>query len=169
MTKKTYGIINPNSLGFFDKQMQTLTDSFLDVFLEDFLSDRNRIKSLITDDSKYPKTNISNDKENINIEMAVPGLTANDINIEIKDQGILTVFGSKQEQNEIDKNSSLINEIKKSSFVRSFNLSAIDINIDEEKEIETILQNGILNIKIPLKNKEKINNKNIRKLEIKTE
>ena len=168
MRSKLYPLLNPRDLSFYDDQMSAIIDSFFNVF-DDVWSDKNRLRTLVSNDSKYPKTNISHTDKSINIEMSVPGLTAEDIDIECTSDGILSINSSRQESQTTENEKSIISEIKKSRFSRGFNLKALGLKIDNNKEIDTILKNGILSIKVPLQDQKSINNQSFRKIDIKSE
>ena len=112
------------------KQFPTLTDE-LDV---DFFSK-----------TSYPKVDIIDYKDTIKIISEIPGLTKNDISVEVKD-GVLTISGNKATKDEADtKGTYLYRELKHSSFKRSFTLGD-SLNTDN---VEAKFEDGILNVSIP--------------------
>ena len=112
------------------KQFPTLTDEFG----LDFLTK-----------AAYPKVDIVDFKDRLEITSEIPGLTKKDISIEVKDS-ILTISGKKQEKNENEEQGTyLYRELKHSSFKRSFTLSD---NLASGR-IKAQFENGTLNVSIP--------------------
>ena len=112
------------------KQFPTLTNEFG----LDFLSK-----------SSYPKVDIIDFKDRLEINSEIPGLTKKDISIEIK-EGVLSISGQKNGKLEKeDKGTYLYRELKHSSFRRTFTLSD---NL-KTNDIKATFENGILNITLP--------------------
>ena len=111
------------------KQFPTLTDELGFDFLK----------------SAYPKVDIMDFKDRLEITSEIPGLTKKDISIEVKD-GVLTISGQKKDKvdNE-DKGTYIYRELKHSSFKRSFTLSD---NLASGR-IKAKFENGTLNVSIP--------------------
>ena len=108
----------------------------------------------------YPKCNVVNFDDHIEIDAAIPGLTKDDVDIEIAD-GILTIKAESNQREDIQDSQYMKREIKRSAFARSFKLSE---NLDETGIMATH-SNGILLITIP-KIKETETRPKIRKIEI---
>ena len=103
----------------------------------------------------YPKTNISESKDNFEIEMLVPGRSKEDFHIAL-DKNLLTISYDKKEEKSSEKNL-----VKKEFTLRSFSRSfTIDekINIDD---IQAKYENGILRLTLPKKEEVKISPKQI--------
>lgn len=111
------------------KQFPTLTDELgVDFFAK----------------SSYPKVDILDYPEKVEIVSEIPGLNKKDIQIEIKD-GVLTISGKKSsDKKSKEKATYLYRELKHSSFKRSFTLGE---NLNEEN-VEAKFQDGILTINI---------------------
>tara|TARA_Y100000296_G_C5097442_1_gene218131 strand:+ start:179 stop:682 length:504 start_codon:yes stop_codon:yes gene_type:complete len=92
----------------------------------------------------YPKVNVVNNTDNIVIEAAVPGLSKENIKVEVED-GILTISAESNQNTEVQSSQFVKREIKRSAFRRSFNL---DENLDQEK-IQGGCEDGILTLTIP--------------------
>ena len=92
----------------------------------------------------YPKVNVLDNHNNIVIEAAVPGLSKEDVQVEVKDN-VLTIKAESNQNAEIENPQFLKREIKRSAFQRSFNLGD---NLDQEK-IEGQCENGVLTLIIP--------------------
>jgi len=100
--------------------------------------------------SKYhydnlPDANIDKNDDGYTLQMAVPGLTSDDLEIKVKDD-ILTISYENEEKNE--------NSYFMSNFVKSYRLPD---NINSDK-IKGKVVNGLLKIDVPL-NKKKMNEK----------
>ena len=93
----------------------------------------------------YPKVNVVNYDECIEIDAAIPGMTKEDVDVEITD-GVWTIQGtSNQNRPLVDDSQYLKREIKRSSFRRSFTLGD---NLDSEN-VSAKFDNGILTLSIP--------------------
>tara|TARA_B100000214_G_C23948936_1_gene619417 strand:- start:1071 stop:1562 length:492 start_codon:yes stop_codon:yes gene_type:complete len=92
----------------------------------------------------YPKVNVVNYDECIEIDAAIPGMTKDDVDVEITD-GVLTIQGTSNQNRNVDDAQYLKREIKRSSFRRSFTLGD---NLDSAK-ISAKFDNGILTLVIP--------------------
>ena len=92
----------------------------------------------------YPKVNVLNNVNNIVIEAAIPGLTKEDVQVEVKDD-ILTIRAESNQNSTVENPQYVKREIKRSAFRRSFNLGE---NLDQEN-IEGECENGILTLRIP--------------------
>ena len=111
------------------KQFPTLTDELGLDFLK----------------SAYPKVDIIDFKDRLEITSEIPGLSKKDISIEVK-EGTLTIAGQKKEKKgNGEKGTYLYRELKHSSFRRSFLLGD---NLAPD-EIKAKFENGILNVAIP--------------------
>ena len=88
-----------------------------------------------------PKVDISETDDSFNFQFAVPGMSKNDLSIEIN-KGYLTVSGERKFENERKNYHSIENGFGK--FSRSFQLPD---EIDESK-INASYKNGVLNISI---------------------
>lgn len=92
----------------------------------------------------YPKVNVINYDECIEIDAAIPGMTKDDIDVEITD-GVLTINGVSNQRRPVDDSQYLKREIKRSSFRRSFTLGD-NLNADR---ITAKFDNGILTLVVP--------------------
>ena len=118
----------------FDQMVHNQFPNLTNEFGFDFLSK-----------AAYPKVDIVDFKDRLEITSEIPGLTKKDISIEVKD-GMLTIAGQKKEQNEDGETGTyLYRELKHSSFRRSFTLGE---NLASD-QIKAKFENGILNVAIP--------------------
>jgi HSP20 family protein len=92
-------------------------------------------------DNFYPRIDISEDKENINVIAEIPGVKKDDIKITLQDN-ILTVEGEKKKAFEQKEKNIFRSERVYGLFKRSFTLPEL---VDSEK-VEAKFENGILNI-----------------------
>tara|TARA_Y100000034_G_scaffold130031_1_gene187565 strand:- start:1437 stop:1922 length:486 start_codon:yes stop_codon:yes gene_type:complete len=92
----------------------------------------------------YPRVNVVDNIDNITIEAAVPGLTKEDIHVEIQDS-VLTIKAESNQDSAIENSQYVKREIKRSAFQRSFNLGE---NLNQEK-ISGECENGVLKLIIP--------------------
>ena len=100
-----------------------------------------------------PKVDVSETGNAYNLEMELPGLTQNDVNLEL-DGSKLTIASKKIEKNakkdsgnNEEKTKYLIKERREMQFSRSFTLPE---DVDSEK-ISANFKNGILSVSIPRK------------------
>lgn len=147
---------NPNPRHFL-----TPFEDMLDTIFEDsFPSISNELGPKIFGKSSYPKCDVISFKDKMQVEMEIPGIKKDDINIEITESGdkkYLTIYGKKSTKNEMEDSSGryIHRELKKSSFERSF---FIGDDLDHEN-IQAKFNDGILEITIPkvtIKEDEKI-------------
>ncbi|MBP9191136.1 MAG: Hsp20/alpha crystallin family protein [Ignavibacteria bacterium] len=94
--------------------------------------------------SYTPKVNITEDRDNFNIKMELPGLTKEDIKLSVENN-VLSVSGSKKEETKTEDKNVIVNELFYGEFSRNFNLSK-DIKIEA---IDAEFKDGILNITLP--------------------
>lgn len=97
--------------------------------------------------SFYPKANITESKDNFEIDMLVPGRKKEDFKISL-DKNLLTIsFESKKEEEKKEDKKAVIREFSHRSFSRSF---SIDDKIDVEG-ISAKYEDGILKLTLPKK------------------
>jgi HSP20 family protein len=94
----------------------------------------------------YPKVNVSDEETRVLIEAEVPGLSKDQVKVEVQD-GVLTIRGEKREAKDDKKKTYVYRELKQSSFARSFQLNE---NLDADK-IDAKFENGVLEVIIPKK------------------
>ena len=91
-----------------------------------------------------PKVNINENRDNFNIKLELPGLTKENVKLSVENN-VLSVSGSRKEENKTEDTNTIINEIYYGEFSRNFNLSK-DIKIDA---IDAEFKDGVLNITLP--------------------
>ena len=92
----------------------------------------------------YPKVNVINYEGCIEIDAAIPGMSKDDVDVEITD-GVLTIQGTSNQNRAVEDSQYLKREIKRSSFRLSFTLGE---NLDSTG-ISARFDNGILTIVVP--------------------
>ncbi|MGN1400449.1 MAG: Hsp20/alpha crystallin family protein [Bacillus sp. (in: firmicutes)] len=134
--------------GKHDNQIQKADfDRFIQRFFDDsffFSSDS------FFGDSLTPSMNIKEQKENYDIELEVPGVDSDDVDIELEGN-VMTVKAEKTHKSDKKDEDSKMHIIEHSygSFYRSFTLPD---NIDSSN-ITAECKNGVLNITVPKKEK----------------
>ena len=100
--------------------------------------------------NSYPKVDVIDTPKSIEFEAEIPGLSKDEVSVEVE-KNILSISGSKR-QDEPDEDLTYIRkELKRSSFKRSFQLS----NSLEPDRIKAKFENGLLLISVPKKKPEK--------------
>lgn len=103
--------------------------------------------------SSYPKCDVIDTSNSIQIKAEIPGLSKEEVDISVE-KNVLTIRGSKNAETEdvSEDKTYIFKELKHSSFSRRF---ALGENLDS-KNISAKFNNGILEINIPklVKNEE---------------
>lgn len=106
--------------------------------------------SFFENEKLTPKLEIKENDSSLILKAELPGMTKDDISVELKDS-ILTISGEKKIEKE-DKNEKYHRtEISYGKFSRSFH---VPMNVDSEN-IQANFKDGILNIEIPKAESEK--------------
>ncbi len=109
-------------------------NSFNDFFNDSVLKTKNS-------ESWYPAVDILNEKENVVLNIELPGLKKEDISVKIEDR-VLTIEGERKIDNEETRENYYMRERTYGSFKRSFNLSD-DVLIDD---VDASFKDGILKL-----------------------
>ncbi|MCG8407428.1 MAG: Hsp20/alpha crystallin family protein [Phycisphaerales bacterium] len=133
--------------GLFRQDMENLFDDFFSRF--DGPTRRTR---------GFPPLNIWEDDERLFVEADVPGLTMNDIDIEVMGNE-LTIKGRRETPND-EETTYHRRERGMGEFARMITLP---VNIDPNN-VEAVLKNGVLTVTLP-----KAEVAKVRKIEVKTE
>ena len=94
--------------------------------------------------SAYPRIDISETDISLELTAEVPGLTKEQVSIELND-GILSIKGEKKQEEEKKDKKYVHRELKHSSFCRSF---VVGENVDKNA-IDAKFENGILTVNLP--------------------
>ena len=97
--------------------------------------------------SSLPAVNIQDDYDCIIIEMAVPGMTKENLSIEAHNNLLIVKAESKNQHDNETRNYQL-QEFNYQTFRRSFNINFDVIDIDK---VDAQCQNGILKLQLPKK------------------
>ena len=106
-------------------------------------------------DNFYPRIDISEDKENINVIAEIPGVKKDEIKITLQDN-ILTIEGEKKKETEQKEKNYFRSERMYGSFKRCFTLPDL---VDSNK-VDAKFENGMLNIQLK-KIEQKVRNEKV--------
>lgn len=123
--------------------------NLFDEFFNTELSDWRR-KNYSDSNTTLPKVNIKEDDDGFVVEMAAPGMTKGDFNIELN-QNLLTISSERKEEDEKDLEKYSRREFAYKSFCRSFTLP----DSANGEKISAKYENGILVLTIPKKEEAK--------------
>lgn len=99
------------------------------------------------------------EKDNVYyLEMDIPGFDKNNVDIEINDNDYLTITAEKNNENinDDDNKNYIHRERSYGKSIRTFYVGGID-----KEKIEAEFVNGILKVKMPKKDEEKLSNKRV--------
>jgi len=121
--------------------------NYVPAYWDDFFNDGffNQLNSS-TSNSNTPAVNVSEDESGYTIEVAAPGLSRKEFNLEVDDD-ILTISTEQKESKEEKKQNYLRREFNYHSFKRSFRLPE---TVDQE-QIRATHESGILTLSLPRK------------------
>lgn len=125
---------------------------FSDLFTDFF---ENALSANPTDNT-WPRVDVEETGENYLIKAEIPGISKENINIEINNN-MLSISGEKKEEKEVNEKNIYRKETFSGSFCRSFSLPE-NVNTDN---IDAKFENGMLTLSIP-----KEENRKTRKIEI---
>ncbi len=92
-----------------------------------------------------PATNILENEQGFEIQLALPGMQKNDFKMEVEDNVLSVVYEKKEEENEKQDTQYLKREFELEGFTRSFSIpKTADID-----KISARYDNGILYISVP--------------------
>ncbi len=132
--------------------LQREIDRMFDEAFEDFGIRRSTRNGFI------PTVNVYETEEAVNIEMEIPGIEKDELDIDLSD-GVLTVKGEKKDEREDKSRNYHLYERTFGSFSRSFR---IPDNVDQD-QAKAKYEEGILKIELPKKEEAK---REAKKLEI---
>ncbi len=137
--------------GFSPAELITPFDSLINELMNDsFMGLSKTLGEDFFVKGSYPKVNVLDLDKEILIEAAVPGLTKDDIEVEIKDD-VLTISGKSNQEKGYSDSNFVRRELKRSRFQRSFALGA---TLDKDS-ISASCKDGVLRLSIPKVNPEK--------------
>lgn len=91
-----------------------------------------------------PASNVYEDEQGFHVEVAVPGMQANDIEI-VAEDGVLTLKGERKNGAEASERTYLMRELGWGNFSRSF---ALPSNVDQS-QASASYKDGILYVTLP--------------------
>lgn len=124
--------------------------SYVPAYWDDYFNDKffNQVNSANCKVNS-PAVNISEDEKGFTIELAAPGISRKEFNLEIEND-VLTISTEKKESKEEDRPNFLRREFNYKAFKRSFQLPE---SIDQEN-IKASHDAGILKLTLPKKEEE---------------
>ena len=120
--------------------MQQSFETAIDRLFEEALSSINQSRQ-----AWIPACNVYQDTNGLTIEMALPGLTPKDIDVQLED-GALTIKGSYSRTNEHKERSILVHEFGRGSFERTISLPPI---VDPQ-QTRASFKDGVLVVTCPM-------------------
>ena len=131
---------------FRDEFFSPLDTLFDKVFSESFPELSKEIGINPFQQNAYPKCDIINFDDRIEIVAEVPGLTKEQITIDV-DGDVITLKGEKSSKTqEKEGGTYLRREVKRSSFLRSFTADSKIFNLDK---VKAKFEDGVLELHIP--------------------
>ena len=132
------------------KQALTKTSERFPTFFDDFFKPWNEWfdneNNFLTRQTRIPSVNITENKDQYNVSLAVPGMKKDDFKIDVEGN-ILTISCEKDETKEENEKRYTRKEYSYSSFSRSFTLPD---EVNREK-IDARYEEGLLKISLPRK------------------
>lgn len=132
----------PSLRSVFQPSTSTRTD--IDHLFDDFENQFRRSFLLRNEKGFYPLLDVSETNSHYTVELDIPGVKKEDINISV-DNNILTIKGKKEIEEEHKDNNYYSRERFYGDFNRSMTLPS-GINADK---IDADFNNGVLTIKVP--------------------
>ncbi len=128
-----------------------LPSIFDDMFKTDWMDNGNNGMSRIG--TSVPAVNIAEDDDSFTLEVAAPGMTKKDFNLEL-DNGVLTISSEVKKEDEKKENGGRFTrrEFSYTSFKRAFSLPE---TVDPEK-ISAKYNEGVLKIELPKREDAKV-------------
>ena len=131
----------------YKKDSDLISDTFKSIFNNPFFPFRDDIFS---NNNLVPRTRVTGDKDNVYITMEMPGMSKDDIKINLEKE-VLTISGTKKQESHKEDSNLIMNEIQYGEFCRSFNVTN-DINHDA---IKADFKDGVLSLTLPKKEESK--------------
>ncbi len=128
------------------KSLHNKIDNLLNNFLSDTSSDF--VDYFNTRNAFYPKVNISEDNKAFYLEADLAGVKKEDVKVEYREDGTLSVSAEKKEERREDKKNYHYAEYASGSFYRSFQLPN---NVNMEG-VNAEMKDGMLKVVLPKNN-----------------
>lgn len=104
-----------------------------------------------------PKIEVSETDNDVSVVAEIPGMNEKDIDLEISNDGYLTISGEKKNERKENNKGNYFSEISYGTFKRTIPLPT-DLKFDDAK---ADFENGVLSISIPKSKESKANSKKI--------
>jgi len=117
------------------REMVTLRDAMDRLFEDSVITQKG---------ASVPKIDVKDKKNEIIVKAELPGITEEDLDVEVCD-GVMTISGEKKEEKEEEKEGYYYKESHSGSFSRSFTLPS---EVDEDKA-DADMDKGVLTITLP--------------------
>jgi len=124
---------NKNNLPWFNDRISNWLDT------DNFFSDDFFIKN-----RNLPAMNVKENKDDFEIELAVPGFSKKDIEVTMEDD-VLHICAEKKKENVEENEEYARKEFNYSSFDRKLQLPG---SVDQNEEVKAIYKNGILKLSL---------------------
>lgn len=123
----------------FDSIIQKTIPSFSEEFGVSFFGNNS-----------YPKVDVTDHEDKIQIEAEIPGLSKDEVSVDIQ-EGVLSISGEKRRSSGNSDTKYIRRELKRSSFKRSFKLNESFCH----NKIKADFKDGLLLIEVPKREPEK--------------
>ena len=132
---------------YFDRdEFITPFDKLVDKFFNQSFPEVSKEVGLdVFQNSAYPKCDIVDFNDRIEIVAEVPGLSKDQISIDVDDD-IISIKGEKNKKVEKEGGTYLRKELKKSSFKRTF---TADPTIFDLEKVSAVFNDGVLELSVP--------------------
>lgn len=132
---------------YFDRdEFITPFDKLVDKFFNQSFPELSKEVGLdVFQNSAYPKCDIVDFDDRIEIVAEVPGLSKDQISIDVDDD-IISIKGEKNKKVEKEGGTYLRKELKKSSFKRTF---TADPTIFDLEKVSAVFNDGVLELSVP--------------------
>jgi HSP20 family protein len=145
LTKSKGGCMSTNALSKKVERFPSLFEDFFKPWNEFVNTGGSWGRTLTT-----PAVNITENKDNFHVTMAIPGMKKNDFNIDVNGN-LLTISSEKEESKDDSTQQYTRREYSYSSFSRSFTLPD-DVN---KEKIDAVYDDGVLKLTLPKKEEAK--------------
>ena len=127
------------------RQWATPANSGINLFFDDFPV-RDFFANTLKHNSTWPAANVKESKDNYQIELAAPGLSKEDFNVNL-DGDTLTISAERSNEKKEENVRYTRKEFRYQSFSRSFTLPE---TVNSE-DIQATYENGVLQLTLPKK------------------
>lgn len=128
------------------QEVNALQRSFNRLFDDMLATDNSDFKNF----SKVPAAELSETDDAVNLKLEVPGMNANDLDIQVTEDAV-SIRGERKQENITEENDTKRSEFRYGKFERVIPLPARIQNTD----VKADYRDGILNLHLPLAQEEK--------------